>query len=234
MIFAAGYGKRLSPLTDKLPKPLLPIGKTCCLDLSLNALKNNEIAKIFINTHHLKNKIKEHIQNDLTITLIEEDEILETGGGLLNALDLLDDIFILINGDVWIEDFSKILNEMICVFDKNKMENLLLMIPKAKTLFYQGTGDYFFKEGKENPALITHKNFKNEFEAPYVFGGIQIWKKSAIQKIKTEKKHFSMRYYFDIYDKNKRLWGYCIDSKWCDIGNLIAYEGINNMILEKL
>jgi MurNAc alpha-1-phosphate uridylyltransferase len=61
MIFAAGFGKRLKPLTDQTPKPLISIGKTTCLDFALEQLKKANIQKIVVNTHHLSDQIHRHL-----------------------------------------------------------------------------------------------------------------------------------------------------------------------------
>ena len=63
MIFAAGYGKRLRPLTDHTPKPLVPIGKTTCLDESIRKITEAGIKRIVVNTHHLAMQIHKHLEN---------------------------------------------------------------------------------------------------------------------------------------------------------------------------
>ena len=90
MIFAAGFGKRLKPLTDHTPKPLISLGSTTCLDLIIKRLKESGIQKIVINTHHLANQIHDHLRQYSDIIVSYEKEILETGGGLLKVLHYFD------------------------------------------------------------------------------------------------------------------------------------------------
>ena len=77
LVLCAGYGKRLRPLTDKMPKPLLKIRNTTLLENTLNLIKNLDIENVLINTFYLKEQIKDFIninKFDLNIKIIEENE----------------------------------------------------------------------------------------------------------------------------------------------------------------
>lgn len=106
MILAAGLGKRMRPLTDTLPKPLLPVGDSTLIELHLNKLAQAGIKELVINTCHLAEKIENTLGSGerygLSIQYSRESEALETAGGVQHALPLLgDDPFLLLNGDVW-------------------------------------------------------------------------------------------------------------------------------------
>ena len=106
MILAAGFGKRLNPLTLKHPKPLLKIGQETLLSNTINFLEKLKIEKVIINTHYLGDQIIEYINKkkfNLEIIIIkEEKEILDTGGGILNALKYFNESFLCINPDtIW-------------------------------------------------------------------------------------------------------------------------------------
>lgn len=108
MIFAAGYGERLRPMTEKLPKALVPVAGRPVIEYPLLLLRHYGISEIIINLHHLGGKIQEHLQNGkklgLKITYSEEKELLDTGGGLLQARPFLTDgTFVVINSDVIID-----------------------------------------------------------------------------------------------------------------------------------
>ena len=111
MILCAGYGKRLRPLTQKTPKPLLKIGNETLLSNTIKFLKLFGVKEIVINVHYLGNKIKEYIDKNkfnLSITIIEEKEnILDTGGGVLNVINhFLNEPFLIVNPDtVWSSDY---------------------------------------------------------------------------------------------------------------------------------
>ena len=115
MILAAGYGKRLRPLTDHTPKPLIPIGGKPMIVHHLEKLAEAGIREVVINLGHLGSKIPDFLGSGSTwgVSIEYSDEgpdPLETGGGMTKALPLLGkDTFLLVNGDVWTDlNFSNI------------------------------------------------------------------------------------------------------------------------------
>jgi NDP-sugar pyrophosphorylase family protein len=108
MIFAAGLGERLRPLTHRLPKALVPVAGRPMIDYPLLLLRHYEIRDIVINLHHLGEQIETYLGDGsklgLNISYSKEDELLDTGGGLLKAKPYLDDgPFVVINTDVLID-----------------------------------------------------------------------------------------------------------------------------------
>ena len=105
MILAAGFGKRLKPLTDDIPKPLLKVGNQSLIERNIRSLLNYGFDEIVINVSYLGNMITEHVLElfpNNKIVFSEESEPLGTGGGILNALELLGDKpFMLINADIY-------------------------------------------------------------------------------------------------------------------------------------
>ena len=106
MILAAGLGKRLRPLTEKVPKPMLQIASEPLIVYQVRWLKRSGYKSIVINLHHLGDQIRNHLSTGralgVEIKYSHEPTILETGGGILNALELLgSDRFCVLNGDVW-------------------------------------------------------------------------------------------------------------------------------------
>ena len=96
MILAAGFGKRINPLTLKNPKPLLKIGSKTLLSNTLNFLELSGFKDVVINVHYLGEQIINYIKNNkfnLNINIIQEkDKILDTGGGVLNAIHHFSDL----------------------------------------------------------------------------------------------------------------------------------------------
>ena len=105
MILAAGFGKRLKPLTDDIPKPLLTVGNQSLIERNIRSLLNYGFDEIVINVSYLGNMITEHVLElfpNNKIVFSEESQPLGTGGGIVNALELLGDKpFILINADIY-------------------------------------------------------------------------------------------------------------------------------------
>lgn len=113
MILAAGRGERMRPLTDSCPKPLLTINGKPIIVYHLEALKKAGITSVVINVSWMADKIIQYLGDGsaygVSITYSDEPEALETAGGIINALDKLDDEFIVVNGDVFTDyDFSRL------------------------------------------------------------------------------------------------------------------------------
>jgi len=105
-LLAAGYGKRLRPLTLQTPKCLVPIKGKPLLDYWINKLLSNDVNDIYINTHYLKDKVLEHIKKyDYKITILNEIELLGTAGALIKNKDyFLNDDLLVIHADNYCED----------------------------------------------------------------------------------------------------------------------------------
>jgi MurNAc alpha-1-phosphate uridylyltransferase len=108
MVLAAGYGMRLKPLTDALPKPLVPVAGRPMIDYALEKLQAHGVREIVINVSHLKDQLVAHLagKKNLTIQISEEVEPLETGGGLKQAQSLLgnDPVFIVNSDIIWTDE----------------------------------------------------------------------------------------------------------------------------------
>ena len=117
MILAAGLGKRLQPITIKTPKPLIKIGDKNLLDRAIELLINHGVDKIAINVHHLADQIKDFIKKEkykVKITIFhEQDTLLDTGGGILNATKYFKEPFVVVNPDtLWSYAYSNELRDL--------------------------------------------------------------------------------------------------------------------------
>ena len=107
MILAAGFGKRIHPLTLNCPKPLLKIGRETLLSNTLKFLESYGVKQIVINTHYLADQIVDYINkrkfNFIFNVVNERDKILDTGGGVLNAIEYFsNEPFLIVNHDsIW-------------------------------------------------------------------------------------------------------------------------------------
>ncbi len=134
MILAAGKGTRMRPLTDRCPKPLLPVAGTPLIERHLQKLKVAGVKHVVINCSYLADEIFKYFdQRDddgLAIELISEgEEPFETAGGIANALDALGDMpFLVINGDVWCEiDYNDLVNRARSLTESNSDGELILV-----------------------------------------------------------------------------------------------------------
>jgi len=174
IILAAGFGKRLNPLTLKTPKPLLKIGDITVLENTINLLKNYGIQKIIINTFYLSEQIvlflnKLNLEIKIT-SIVEKKEILGTGGGIVNASKLIEeDCFFVINPDtIWSQPYLKELEQLEKSFFEKKLENALLVVNASRSFDTSLKGDFNLDE----------KGMIN-FESPnnFIYTGCQIFKK---------------------------------------------------------
>ena len=172
MILAAGFGKRIHPLTLKHPKPLLKIGKETLLSSTLKFLKLFGIKQVVINVHYLGEQIVDYISRnkfDLTVTVVKEkDKILDTGGGVLNAIQhFSNEAFLIINPDtLWNFHYLEELKLMQKKFFENNKKCLLLVVNKKKSFDQSFKGDFNLKNYS-----ITRKNGDN---LDYIYTGLQI------------------------------------------------------------
>jgi MurNAc alpha-1-phosphate uridylyltransferase len=171
MVLAAGYGTRLKPLTDRMPKPLVPVAGKPMIEYALDKLRAYGIQEIIINVSHLKEQLTAYLAtvNDLTIKISEETEPLETGGGLKKALPLLgsDPVFTINSDILWTDEPESALDRLTRCWDDAKMDFLLLAQPKAKAIGHDQGEDHLFI--KRDNTIDW-----NEQETPYIIAGIGI------------------------------------------------------------
>ncbi len=172
MVLAAGYGKRLRPLTEETPKALVKVRGRALIDVALDRLAAAGVTEAIVNTHHLAEKVKAHLagRDRPRIVISHESEILETGGGIRHALPLLgEDPFYAVNAKiVWFNGVVDALARLPEAWDDSRMDALLLMQPTVTAVGYDGQGDFRMDE-------MGRLYRRKEWEvAPFVFSGIQI------------------------------------------------------------
>jgi len=171
MVLAAGYGTRLRPLTDRIPKPLIPVAGKPMIEYALDRLRSYGIEEVIINVSHLKEPLAAYLSKvrGLTIRLSEETEPLETGGGLKQALPLVGaDPFFTINSDIlWVDEGESALDRLARHWDEARMDILLLTQSRARAVGYDRGEDHLFI----NPGNTFEWN---EAEAPYIIASVGI------------------------------------------------------------
>lgn len=214
MILAAGFGKRMQPITHTIPKPLVPVNGKTLLDRSLDRLSQAGIPSCVVNTHHLGQKIHTHLKSRTAPQILFSDEsnILETGGGVKKALPLLGDApFFVLNGDVlWTEGNVPALERLATLFDPGKMDILMLLHPRETAVGYAGRGDFFCdEEGRLS-------RVQPDGTAPYIYAGIHILSPHLFSG--TPEGPFSLNDLFTKANKAGRLFGLPHDGGWYHVG----------------
>ncbi len=171
MVLAAGLGTRLRPITDRIPKPLVSVGGRALIDHAIDRLAEVGVRKIAVNVHYKAEMIARHLEarHDAGISLSFEDELLETGGGVLKALPLLDDVFYVVNSDVfWLDGKVPALLRLARAWDGERLDALLLLQRTTSAVGYDGLGDFMLDS-------LGHVRRRGEREvAPHLFAGVQI------------------------------------------------------------
>src|SRR5689334_7227570 len=147
MILAAGRGERLRPLTDTLPKPLVPVAGRSMLARTMERLDTHGVRTVVVNVHHLGEQIAARL--DGRARIVREDRLLKTGGSVKNALPLLGDgPWFILNGDgLWRDGDRPMLSRMETAWDPSRMDALLLLHPLDRTVGREAKdrGDYFLE-----------------------------------------------------------------------------------------
>lgn len=154
IILCAGYGRRMAPLTDKMPKPLVSVAGRPILDYILDGLRKEGIEKIVMNTHYHAHQIKDYVSGitDLKapeIIISHEENLLNTGGGILKALTYLDDdtVFVLSGDSIWHDNYGiTLLKKMESVWDPQKMDCLIALQKTDRVRVGKAAGDYHIDE----------------------------------------------------------------------------------------
>ena len=222
MILAAGFGKRLNPLTLSSPKPLLNIGKETLLSNTINFLEQFQIKQAIINVHYLGDQIIKYIKKknfNLDITVINEKEkILDTGGGIFNALKYFNESFLCINPDtIWNLNYIKELKKMESDFFLNRKKCNLLVVDKIKSFDKNLKGDFNLQNG-----LITRKKDEN---LKFIYTGLQIINPEAFSNI--DEKVFSINKVWNQLIKSNQLFGLESKINFLHISTLNIYKKLN-------
>ena len=218
LVLCAGYGKRLNPLTLKNPKPLLKLYNLTLLENTINIIKKLGINKIKLNTFYLKDQIKIIIEEknfDVKIEIIEDgNEILDTGGGILNMVNSSDEEnFIVFNPDtVWSIDCLKCIEEMENFYFLKEIKNILMVVNKDLSFDKNLRGDFNLLDNQLNKKKLNQ----------YIFTGCQIINKKVFSSIKN--KSFSILQIWNDLIKENKLYGYESKNKFSHVTDLEIYN----------
>ena len=217
ILLAAGKGIRFRPVTDLIPKPLLPIIDTCLIDINLRCLLNAGVSCVGVNLFHKHEMIKHHLRKyDRRIYPVVEDILKGTGGALLNFRDFIDGDFIIQSSDV-ISDIDY--EEIIRMHRENDPVATLVMVQ------HQGTK---FRIDKDNRI----EKILGYDTAPYTYAGIGVFS-SRIFSLLPEKPVFSIvDVLSNIIRRKKSIIGIPAVVQWYNINAYYEYWRIHGDLLQ--
>ena len=205
MLFAAGKGTRMAPLTDTLPKPLIVVGGQTLLDRALDLARAGGVQAVTVNTHHLGEQIVRHLAGTGTAISDESDHLLETGGGLRKALPLLGDRpVVTMNPDVVWRGANPVA-ALRAAWDDGRMDALLMLVPADRARGRVGGGD--FALGPQGRLIRG---------GALVYGGTQIIRTDRLAEIPEQV--FSLNRLWDLMIAEGRAFGLVHPGDWCDVG----------------
>ena len=217
MVMAAGLGKRMRPLTASRPKPLVEVAGAALIDHVLDRLASAGVRRAVVNVHYLAASLEAHLKrhaHGLDIAISDERaRLLETGGGLIKALPMIDcDPFIQVNSDnFWIDGPVDALTLLAERWDDAQMDALLLLVPLARANCHNGRGDFHMDAAglikRRRPGRI----------APFVFTGVQLLAKRLI--VDPPGEVFSTNVFWDRAIETGRCYGVVHQGLWFDVGS---------------
>ena len=217
MVMAAGLGKRMRPLTATRPKPLIEVAGRRLIDHCLDRLRAAGVKRAVVNVHYLADALEAHLRNrveGIEIVISDErDQLLETGGGLVRALPLVDaDPFLVVNSDnLWIDGPIDSLRLLASSWDDERMDALLLLVPLARANGHSGQGDFHM-----SATGALHRR-KRGAVAPFVYTGVQMVSKRLFEGDLPEGP-FSTNLLWDRAIAQGRCYGVAHQGLWFDVG----------------
>jgi MurNAc alpha-1-phosphate uridylyltransferase len=228
MVLAAGMGVRMRPLTDRIPKPLVPVAGKPLLDHVLDRLARVGVETAVVNVHHLAGQIEHHLAGRQAPAIVISDEreaLLDTGGGVVKALPLLGSApFFHLNADtIWIDGVKPNLLRLAGAFDPGRMDAVLLLAATSGSVGYGGRGDFTMApDGR-----LTRRSEQNV--APFVYAGVAILDPALFSTAPSGA--FSLNLLFDRAIKAGRLYGLRLEGVWMHVGTPEAIAAAETAIL---
>jgi len=217
MIMAAGLGKRMRPLTENRPKPLVEVAGKAMIEHCFDKLVEAGISKAVVNVHYLADMMEAHLAalpHPIDIRISDERaQLMETGGGLVQAAPLIDeDNFFCINSDnLWTDGPVNSLQQLAEAWDDDRMDALLLLVPRITAHNYKGSGDFHLDEEKRISRKLEGQ------KAPLIYSGIQLLSKRLLRDPPAGP--FSTNILWERAIGEGRLFGSVHQGQWFEVGS---------------
>ena len=220
MVLAAGFGTRMKPLTDRMPKPLVPVAGKPLIGHVFDRLREAHVRRAVVNAHYLPEQIEAWCKtvSSPAVTISDErDAILETGGGIARALPMLgrDPFFVMNSDSFWIDGKHPALNRLRDTWRDADMDCILLLCDPGQTTGYDGKGDFVLGDD----GRITRAKFSPDRKALAYIGGYLVHPRTFAG---APEGAFSMNVLWDHAIEMGRLFGLAHDGHWLHVGTVPA------------
>lgn len=223
MVLAAGYGERMRPLTDTMPKPLVQLRGRALIDHVLDRLFDAGVETAVVNVHYLPAQIESHMagrgeRGPKTVISDERELLLDTGGGAVKALEALGTgpFFIHNSDSVWAEGVTPALPSMLRTWDPDAMDCLLLLAPLSTSLGYAARGDF----DMDASGRLSRRGEKQV--VPFAFAGVSLCTAALFED--APEGPFSLNVLWDRALAKNRLFGVRLDGRWMHVGTPEALD----------
>lgn len=232
MILAAGFGLRLRPLTEFLPKSMTPLSNKPFLEHTINTLKREGIKEFVINLHHLPEKITDYFKDGsgfgVKINYSIEKEILGTAGGIKAAESWLEnDLFFVVNSDIAFElDFKE-----VALFHKKNSALITMVLREEREVEKYGAIE-IDSSGRVRRFLGHGKTPHSEELKKTMFTGIALYDPAVLKEFPDNGYcDISKEIYPKLMEKDFPVYGYVTDKYWADMGNPKNYLNLQKDVL---
>lgn len=230
MVMAAGLGKRMKPLTDSIPKPLVRLCDRPLIDYAIDRLIEADIATIVVNVHYLADAVEQHLadRNDIEIIISDErDHLLDTGGGAARVIGALGPgPFFVVNSDsVWLEGIGASLTRMRERWNDEEMDCLMLLASTVTSVGYEGRGDFHMDVSGR---LLRRPESE---VAPFVNTGAYLIHPRVFTELPDGA--FSMNVLWDRAIEAERLYGIRHDGVWMHVGTPEALKQAEQLMSDR-
>jgi MurNAc alpha-1-phosphate uridylyltransferase len=217
MVFAAGLGTRMKPLTLTTPKPMVAIAGKTLIDRSLDDFAQAGVARAIVNVHHLADQLIAHLAARTAPNIIISDErekLLDQGGGIKKALPLIgEDPFFICNTDAfWLEHGADNLRALAHIWNAREMDAALLLASTRGNVGVDWDGDFDLD--------ASGRIVRAEGAKPYVYAGVGIIKPALFHDVQDEVFRLAP-YFFEAATKG-RLFGVAAKGLWLHVGTISA------------
>jgi MurNAc alpha-1-phosphate uridylyltransferase len=221
MVFAAGLGTRMRPITESMPKPLVKIGGRAMIDHMLDRFAEIGVKRAIVNVHYRADQLENHLAGRTTPEIIISDErekLLDQGGGIKKVLPLIgNDPFFICNTDaIWLEGTQNNLARLAQSWDPELMDVLLLVAERATSVGVDWPGDFLM----DSDGRLSRRG--ENAAAPFVYAGVGMIKPQLFAHVKADV--FRLAPFFFSAAERGRLFGRRLDGQWLHVGTPAAVE----------
>ncbi|PRD44502.1 mannose-1-phosphate guanylyltransferase [Phyllobacterium phragmitis] len=239
MVLAAGLGKRMRPITDTIPKPLIPVAGKPLIDWGLDALTAAGVRKAVVNVHYLADQMEAHLKNRSQPQIVISDErgqLLDSAGGIVRALPHLgSEPFLIINADTfWIDGATSNLRRLAARWDESRMDILLMVAALFQVSGYGGHGDFVMVQDGRLMRLsdIAGFDLSDAASLPFIYAGAAIVHPRIFANATGGPE--SLNRYFDRAIAENRLHGMQMDGLWLTVGTPDAIREAEAVLAAKV